>query len=49
MYGGNDLTSAKALRYRLEQNVTLKSDGYTDEWVKDYAVFLQSSIVAWGE
>ena len=40
VYGRNDLTSAKALRYRLDQNITAKSDGYSDQWVKEYAVFL---------
>ena len=43
IFGGNDLQEAKALRYKMKQNFTLKEDGFTDGWVKNYAVFLQSS------
>ena len=39
LYGNNNLIGAKALRYQINFNHTLKADGYTDSYVRSMAPF----------
>ena len=40
VYGDNDIVAAKACRYRMKTKPRNIKDGFTDEWMNNYELFL---------
>ena len=48
IYGDNDLTAAKAYRYKMRIERLTINYGYTENWKFDYEYWLYEQIVEWG-
>ena len=44
IYGDNDIISAKALRYRIVFEKQLISEGFNNDWILDFLIFIFDKV-----